>query len=137
MKFFDNLEDRVREKLSKYPNVYAFISGVGIVLFFRGVWLIADNFAYSFWGQYGHTPDGWITLAVSLIILLVTGTLVSHHLQKDVWLSGKKGEKKLVEKDINEIEAEETELKNLQATLNRIETKLDHLEESHPHGEKK
>src|SRR3989344_3907368 len=31
-KFFDHLEDNVRNHLSHYPIVYAFIAGVGIIL---------------------------------------------------------------------------------------------------------
>jgi hypothetical protein len=40
--FFDKLEDYVRGILSKYPIPYAFVGGVSIVLFWRGVWHTAD-----------------------------------------------------------------------------------------------
>ena len=41
--FFDKLEDQIRGRLSKYPIVYAFIGGVGIVLFWRGVWGLSEE----------------------------------------------------------------------------------------------
>lgn len=124
--YFDRLEDRVRSRLSKHPNIYAFISGIGIVLFFRGIWLIIDNYAFL---PYGHPLDGWISLGISLVILLLTGTLVSHHLQLDVLMSGKRGDKKLSEKINAEWENEETQIKKIQDTLTRVEEKLSELTE--------
>jgi hypothetical protein len=34
--FFDKLEDKTRAKLSRVPLLYAFLGGIGIVLFWRG-----------------------------------------------------------------------------------------------------
>ncbi|MBU2082030.1 hypothetical protein KKH14_01235, partial [Patescibacteria group bacterium] len=45
-RFFDKLEDKVRSRLSRRPILYAFLSGIGTVLFFRGVWMIADEFSF-------------------------------------------------------------------------------------------
>ena len=40
--FFDKLEDHVREALSRYPLVYSFFGGAGVILFWRGLWHTAD-----------------------------------------------------------------------------------------------
>ena len=56
IKFFDKIEDKIRGKLSHYPIFYAFIGGVGIVIFWRGVWHTADFFT----GSYFFLPTKWI-----------------------------------------------------------------------------
>src|SRR3989344_2642565 len=66
IKELDRLEDRVRQYLSKRPLLYALIAGVGVVLFWRGVWDIADILM-------GPATS----LIASLIIMLLTGTFVS------------------------------------------------------------
>jgi hypothetical protein len=125
--FFDKLEDKIRISLSRSPNIYAFVSGVGIVLFFRGVWMITDNSKYF----YGYPLDGWLTLAVSLAILLLTGTLVSHHLTNDVLISGKRGEKKLAEMKIEDIKKQEKiesqEINDIKRDISEIKNLLQKL----------
>ncbi|MDI6820999.1 MAG: hypothetical protein QMD65_02345 [Patescibacteria group bacterium] len=120
LNFFDKLEDNVRFTLSRVPNIYAFVSGVGIVLFFRGVWMIADVSPYL----YDRSYSGWLTLGISLIILLITGTLVSHHLQMNVLISGLKKERRLDEKIASEVKTELDILLDIQKRLNDIEKEL-------------
>ena len=120
LNFFDKLEDRVRFTLSRVPNVYAFVSGIGIVLFFRGVWMIADMSSYL----YDHPYSGWLTLGVSLVILLITGTLVSHHIQTSVLISGINKEKKPYEKTTAEIKTDLNILQDIQNRLDGIEKEL-------------
>ena len=119
VKFFDKLEDRIRGKLSHYPILYAFIGGIGIVLFWRGVWHTADDMNM-----------GSITsLILGTIILLLTGVFVAEFIGNKLIISGLIGEKKLSEKEKGEIETEENQLKNLQNTLSKLEKKLEHIDE--------
>lgn len=118
VRFFGKLEDKIRSKLSHYPILYAFIGGVGIVLFWRGIWHIADDVNLS-------SP---ISAVIGSVILLMTGVFVSEFIGKKLIISGLIGEKKLAEKEESEIETEETQLINLQNTLNRLEKKLEHLD---------
>lgn len=118
VKFFDKLEDKVRWKLSHYPILYAIIGGTGVVLFWRGVWHLADDINMS----------SIISTIVGGIILLMTGVFVSTFIGNKLIISGLIGEKKLAEKEESEIETEEAQLKNLQNTLNRLEKKLDHID---------
>ena len=67
IKFFDKLEDKVRARLSHYPILYALVGGVGIVLFWRGVWHVADDMGLG----------SWTSIIISLILLLMTGLFVS------------------------------------------------------------
>ena len=119
IKFFDKLEDKVRGKLSHYPIVYALIGGAGLVLFWRGVWHIADDANIS----------SILSMIIGSIILLLTGVFVSSFIGSRLIISGLVGEKKLTEKAEEEIETEESQIKNLQNTLNRLETKLDHIDQ--------
>ena len=119
VKFFDKLEGRVRGKLSHRPILYALIVGIGVVLFWRGIWHTADDI------NIGSV----ISMIVGAIILLITGVFVSSFIGSRLIISGLIGEKKLTEKEEVEIETEETRLKNLQNTLNRLEKKLDHIDE--------
>lgn len=119
MKFFDKLEDKIRMKLSHSPILYAFIGGVGIVLFWRGIWHIADDINLS----------SIISLIAGAIIMLITGVFVSEFIGNKLIISGLVGEKKLAEKEESEIKTEEQQLKNLQNTLERLEKKLEHIDQ--------
>ena len=118
IKFFDRLEIKIRGKLSHYPVLYAFIGGVGIVLFWRGVWHTADDMNVS----------SILSLIMGFFILLVAGVFVAEFIGNKLIIAGLIGEKRLATKEEGEIETEESQLKNLQSTLNRVEKKLSDLE---------
>src|SRR3989344_1988211 len=110
-KFFDKLEDRVRGYLSHYPLIYAIIGGVAIVIFWRGVWEVADQLQIS---------AGW-SLIASVLVMMVTGLFVSFFIGDRIILSGVKHEKKVTEKTEEEIKQEETILINIALRLDKIE----------------
>ena len=119
LKFFDKLEDKIRGKLSHYPILYALIGGIGVIMFWRGIWHFADDANIS----------SIISIITGAIILLLTGVFVSSFIGSRLIISGLIGEEKLTEKEKGEIETEETQLNNLQNTLNRLEKKLEHIDE--------
>jgi len=113
--FFDRLEDRVRAKLSHYPIIYSLIAGTSLVIFWRGVWGIADH---------GFTDTGQgisyvYSLIVSTLVLLVTGLFTSFFVGDTILISGLKREKKLIEKTEEEVSREGGVLKRLQSELSR------------------
>src|SRR3989344_3339526 len=112
VRFFDKLEDKIRAKLSHTPIFYGFLGGIGVVLFWRGVWHIADDINLS----------SIVSIITGSIILLLTGVFVSAFVGNRLIISGLIGEKKLAER------AEEAQIKNLQNTLGRMEKKLDHID---------
>ena len=114
--FFDKLEDRVRIALSHYPIVYSIIGAVGIVLFWKGVWETADIFPILF---------GPSSILLGLVILLLTGLLVSFFVGDSIIISGFNHEKKLVEKTESEIRAEKTVEQHILDRLKAIEDKLE------------
>ena len=120
--FFDKLEDHTREALSRFPVAYGIIGGVSIVVFWRGIWVIFDNIEI-FNGLYG----GLLTVAISTIILLLTGLFVSFFIGDRIILSGLKHEKKLEEKEVEELEAEFDIVKHLKTRLDNMEKTLEEM----------
>lgn len=121
--FFDKLEDKIRVALSHRPILYAFIGAIGIILLWKGVWETADLFPILF---------GPVSIIVGIVILLITGLLVSFFIGDRIILSGLTREKKLVEKTESEVRSEKdverrmaAELKHIEADLHKLEEKMD------------
>src|SRR3989338_3136088 len=120
--FFDKLEDKIRGHLSKWPLVYALVGGVGIVLFWRGVWHTADLFPFL---------TGQASTILGAIILLITGAFVSAFIGSRLILTGLKGEKKMADKALEELEVEEGKIqgvtKDITNALQKIEKDLSEI----------
>ncbi len=112
---FDRLEDVCRGRLSHFPIPYGFIGGIGIVLFWRGVWHSADyamllvrvntglsttDLAHEIWW------DGPLSFIIGSLLLLITGLFVSNFIGNEIIMSGLRGEKKLSEKTETEVRTE-------------------------------
>lgn len=133
-KFFDTLEDRIRGKLSRTPILYALFGGIGVVLFWRGVWHSADYLTYRYATGVLHSEsfesvimpwwDGPLSLIWGGLVLLSTGLLVSDFIGNEILLSGLRGEKKLTEKTIEEIEEEANEVKQIRKDVKKIARSL-------------
>ena len=117
-KFFDKLEDRVRAYLSHAPLWYSFVGGVGVVLFWRGVWHTADEL------QLGAIAS----VIIGACILLITGVFVSAFIGNRLILSGLSGEKKLEEKTKEEIETEEDQIQKIQKIVVEIQEEIKKVE---------
>ncbi len=134
IKFFDKLEDKIRGRLSRYPLVYAFLGGVGVVVFWRGVWHFTDFVSACFLPNeatlstidLAHGLDGLISMFIGAVLLLLTGLFASNFIGNEIIISGLKGEKKVSEKT-------ETELKQetgvIQKTEEKIERILEHVDD--------
>ena len=118
--FFDKLEDDIRAALSRRPIIYAFVGGAAIVLFWRGVWMVADTIPFL---------TGPVSVLVSVMILLAMGLFVSFFIGDNIIISGIKKEKKLDEKIVSEVKTELDILKDIEKRLNEIEKELKALKE--------
>lgn len=140
VKFFDKLEDRTRAKLSRMPILYALIGGVGIVLFWRGIWhtndFIVDYALNEAEISVATLADGPLSFVLGTGILLLTGVYVSAFIGNRLIISGLNGEKKLAEKTEEEIRAEEDQIKKMQSTLSKVEDQIQKIEKEieHHHG---
>lgn len=113
--FFDKLEDHIRAVLSRHNILYAFIGGVAIVLFWRGVWMTADMMPFL---------NGPVSIFVSVVALLGTGLFVSFFIGDEIIISGIKKEKRLDEKVASEVKTELDILDDIQKQLSDIEKEL-------------
>lgn len=118
--FFDKLEDNIRAALSRHSIIYAFIGGTAIVLFWRGVWMVADTIPFL---------TGPVSMLVSIAMLLAIGLFVSFFIGDTILISGLKKEKRLDEKVASEVKTELEILNDIQKRLNDIEKELKTLKE--------
>lgn len=119
--FFDKLEDSIRIALSRRPVIYAFIGGTAIVLFWRGVWMVADTIPFL---------TGPVSIFVSVTMLLALGLFVSFFIGDTIIISGLKKEKRLDEKVASEVKTELEILNEMQKRLSNMEQELKTLREN-------
>ncbi|MFA6608321.1 MAG: hypothetical protein WCT07_00175 [Candidatus Paceibacterota bacterium] len=130
---FDKLEDFIRGALSQHPFIYTFIGGMGVVLFWRGVWHSAD-IAESTGGIFAiiFSPVGSIVSGV--IILLATGLFVSIFVGDSIIMSGIKKEKKVIDKTIDEVVDEKASIQSTLDMVRELKEEVENLEkEAHNH----
>lgn len=136
VKFFDKLEDKVRGWFSHYPIFYAIVGGAGTVLFWRGVWHTADFVSALYFHQRDGAIttidgpflwDGFISLILGLVILLMTGLFVATFIGDHIIISGVRHEKKVTEKTEEEVEEEESIVKKLHEELHAIGKRLEDI----------
>ena len=144
-KFFDKTEDKTRSKLSKYPVLYATVGAVGLVLLWRGVWMVADSLSVFDNNPFDKTVfiDGVISIGASVVILLVSGLFVSFFIGDRIILSGLKKEKKMEEKTKEELDAEMNVVNKMEEKMENIEENIEKIKQSlsggacHPESENK
>ena len=131
-KFFDKTEDKTRSKLSKYPVLYAIIGAVGLVLLWRGVWMVADSLSVFDNNPFDKAAfiDGAISIGASVVILLVSGLFVSFFIGDRIILSGLKQEKKMEEKTKEELDAEMNVVNKMEEKMENIEKNIEKIKES-------
>ncbi len=129
IKFFDRLEDRVREFLSRSPIAYGIIGGIAVVMFWRGVWHTADliEAGGSIFAPLFTAP---VSTVLSALALLLTGLFVSFFIGDRIILSGLKHEKKIEEKTEAEVRAEGVLLVDIYKKVEKIERDIAQLKEN-------
>lgn len=116
-RFLDRMEDKIRQVLSRHPLIYAFIGSIGIVLIWRGVWMVADSF---------DLPGGY-SLLIGVLISVISGLFVSYFVGDRIIISGIRREKRIDEKTEKEIKKEEIVLEEIKYSIKKIEEKLNNL----------
>lgn len=131
-KFFDKTEDKTRARLSKHPLAYATVGAVGLVLLWRGVWMVADSLSFFDNNPFDKTVfiDGAVSIIASVIILLVSGLFVSFFIGDRIILSGLKQEKKLEEKTKEELDLEMNVVNDMKKKIDNIEEGMQEIKNS-------
>ncbi|HUX36001.1 MAG TPA: hypothetical protein VMV71_03145 [Candidatus Paceibacterota bacterium] len=133
-----------REKLSGHPTIYAIFGAVGIILFWRGIWHLADFAAVFFSNRhdgitvgYFNFFDSLISAVIGFILLLFTGLFVSDFIGSQMISTAIKTEKK-IEKVTQETETKEkTEQERIDELEEKLEKATSHLDEHLENIEKK
>jgi len=143
--FASRLQQKITIFLSHRPGFYAVIVGVGIILFWRGVWHTADQ-VHTYLNSYAYQDlsidssmspwwDGPFSLLVGIVILYFTGALISSFIGNELILSGLRGEKRLTEKTEGEVKDEVRAISDIKEALKSIENKIDDFEKkNHNHN---
>ena len=125
-RYFDKLEDRIRDRLSHRPIIYALIGGTFVVLFWRGIWHTADILMEKggVWFYIFYEPN---TIVWTALVLLLTGLFVSFFIGDRILLSGLKHEKRLEEKTEEEVQKEEFEIKDMIRKVDEIHRDIEEI----------
>ena len=135
--FSAKYEEKMRIYLSHHPQLYALVVGIGIVIFWRGVWHTVDfmhTYIVTFNGNMttdslsGAWWDGPLSFAVGIIILFAAGAFTSSFIGNELILSGLKREKKIAQKTETEIKGEEEFIGDLKQELEVMTEKVGELE---------
>ncbi len=131
------LQRKIQIYLSHHPLLYALIVGIGIVLFWRGVWHSADQihstiefFSAGSSMSIMDTPwwDGPLSFIVGCLMLYLTGAFTSSFIGNELILSGLRGEKKLNERTEADLKNEVNSISDIKEELFVISKKLEILE---------
>ena len=137
IRFFDKLEDKIRNRFSHYPIYYGVVGGIGVVLFWRGVWHTMDYLMlrFSVWSNELSSTDlsnelwwdGPLSFLIGSTMLLMTGLFVSSFIGNEVIISGLRGEKKVSEKTEREVKKEGRLVYDTKREVKKIAEKLDRI----------
>lgn len=130
------MQRKIQYSLSHHPKLYALIVGIGLVVFWRGVWHSADQihslFSYFYSGSSTSLPfaewwDGPLSFVIGGLILYFTGAFTSSFIGNELILSGLRGEKKLNERTEAELKDEASAISDIKDELLAISHKLEIL----------
>ena len=125
---FDKMEDHIRARLARHPFIYTFIGGAGVVLFWRGVWHMADVFEKNTQiGSVLFSPLG--STVIGVVILLSTGLFVSVFIGDSIIMSGIKHDKKIIEKTIEDVDSEKGDIEKVLVALTDMKNEIQFLED--------
>jgi hypothetical protein len=122
---FLHIEDRARKYFEQFPFTHALLAGIGVILFWRGVWDIADINRLS--------PIASIIIGVLLlggiglfVHTFIGNAIIIKSVKKEIDIEKEnKIEVKQVEKDIRR---DEITLAHLSEKLDNLTQKIDHIE---------
>ena len=123
--------------LSHHSYLYALIAGIGIVLFWRGVWHTVDLF-HLWISHYNASTsmdlaahpwwDGPLSFVVGCLLLYVTRAFISSFIGNELILSGLRTEKKLTQATEGDLKVEVSVIGDIKEEITTIAHKLEDLE---------
>jgi hypothetical protein len=137
MRFLRTLEGKFRATLKRHPLVYAFVAGVGIVLFWRGVWHLTDFIGLIFFYSNDQVTtidwpagiDSVVSLVLGSFLLLSSGLFISEFLSGQILITDVKKEEKMAEKTEEDVQRESSELPSIEKDIQHIAAEIKDLQE--------
>src|SRR3989344_6556544 len=117
--FFLKFEHRARKYFEKRPFSQAFLAGVGVILFWRGVWEIADIFKLN--------PA--LSIVIGIIMLVFIGLFIHTFVGNAIIIRNVEKEKEFEKKTEREIGIVETEITKEEITLDYLVNRLKDIED--------
>lgn len=114
---FLTIEERARKYFEQFPFIHAFLAGVGVILFWRGTWEIADI--------YKLNP--FTSVFVGILILGGIGLFVQTFVGNAIIIKSVKSELSLEKKSNKEVAEVEKAVAQEEVTLIHLANKLDTL----------
>lgn len=130
------ITNKIKAWLSHHPLLYALLGGVGVVLFWRGVWHTVDYIMLLAQASATHTSislvtnlwwDGPLSLALGSFILLSTSAFVFSLIGNEIIITGLQSERRQLAKTSGVIHNESKEIDELRQAFANVSTKLEHL----------
>lgn len=122
MKYFTNkflkLEEKSRNYFEKTPFFHAFFAGVGVVLFWRGVWEVADTI--------GLNP--YLSIVLGSLVLIILGLFLQTFVGNTIIIKKVESEKRLDQKTETDIKRVQQEMNVEEITLDLLAKKLERIE---------
>lgn len=116
---FLRIEERARTYFERVPFLHAFLGGVGVVLFWRGVWEIADRMRI----------DPIVSIIVGSLLLGSIGLFLHTFVGNAIIIKNVEKDKRMTTKAEHEIAAVEKDIKKEEVTLEQLSAKIDRLEQ--------
>lgn len=116
---FLNIEERARRYFERFPFTHAFLAGVGVILFWRGVWEIADIYRL----------DPILSIVIGVFILGAIGLFIQTFVGNAIIIKTVKKEINLEKKEVEEVTQVEKIIHAEEITLAHLAHKIDQLEE--------
>ena len=114
------IEDKARAFFEKFPFTHAFFAGVGVILFWRGVWELADYFEI-------HPV---LSVVLGIVLLVGIGLFIQTFVGNAIIIKSVTHGTNLDKKILQEIESEVTQEEVTLLTLNKkIDALVKKLEE--------
>lgn len=118
---FNKLNNKIKSRLSDRPILYAAVAAIGIVLLWRGIWMIADDIGVS----------GWTSAIVGVAVLLITGVFVSAFVGNKTLLTGLQDQKKMSKEEKKclelDLQHEHEAINNINESLQDIKGDIDEM----------
>jgi hypothetical protein len=116
---FLRIEERARTYFERVPFLHAFLGGVGVVLFWRGIWELADRIQI----------DPIVSIVVGSLLLGAIGLFLHTFVGNAIIIKNVEKDKRMTTRAEHEIAAVEKDIKQEGATIDQLSAKIDQLEQ--------